>query len=62
MIVTEQDAKNKRCCGPDGCGDVKRGVTGMRASDERFCIGSECMGWIVTHPGKGCCGLTHEIT
>ena len=38
MIVTEKEAKNKRCCGPDGCGDKP-------AIGPRLCIGSACMAW-----------------
>ena len=38
MIVTEKEAKNKRCCGPDGCGDKP-------AIGPRLCIGSYCMAW-----------------
>lgn len=42
--MTEDEAKTKRCCGPDGCG-----FTDPRQADclngERWCIGSECVAW-----------------
>lgn len=37
--MTEEEAKNTRCCGPEGCGQP--GI--MPAS--RWCIGSACMAW-----------------
>lgn len=41
-MLTESEARTKRCCGPDGCGaDVRQNG---RVS-ERFCIGSACMAW-----------------
>lgn len=33
MILTEEDARKTRCCGPPGCGNA------------RVCIASECMAW-----------------
>jgi hypothetical protein len=42
MLLTEQEAKAKRCCGPEGTGRVERG------RDEhpiRCCIASHCMAW-----------------
>jgi hypothetical protein len=45
--MTEDEAKQKRCCGPEGCG-----FTDPRQDDclngERWCIGSACMAWVVT--------------
>ena len=36
--MTEDEAKQMRCCGGCGCGAV--------ADDgERYCIGAKCMGW-----------------
>jgi len=60
MIVTEEEAKTKRCCGPVGCGEADAEVltlavktfTGdyealQRAINfvPRMCIGSACMAW-----------------
>ena len=39
--MTEDQAKTKRCCGPEGCGDYIHKDT----SQERYCIGSQCMAW-----------------
>jgi len=36
--MTEDEAKTKRCCGPEGCGFVGN-------DKERYCIGSQCMAW-----------------
>lgn len=44
MLLTENEAKEKRCCGPVGCGR-KPSAALTSASDDRFCIGSACMGW-----------------
>lgn len=71
MILTEKEAEETRCCGPEGCG---RGVSVKRNDAPtgaiHYCIGSECMGWRWTsemfdgpdsyraEPGpKGYCGL-----
>lgn len=55
--MKEEDAKQKRCCGPVGCGalipvtDVMEpGLMGARvdAADSlspRWCVGSGCMAW-----------------
>ena len=40
MLLTEDQAKDKRCCGPDDCG-VRRPLQSI----ERYCIGSACMAW-----------------
>ena len=60
MIVTEEEAKTKRCCGPEGCGSIGRfappqpvptGVLGVGYSINgpqllySMCIGSACMAW-----------------
>jgi hypothetical protein len=47
MILTEEVAKTKRCCGPEGCGgettdNLYIEVSGHRS---RLCIGSACMAW-----------------
>ena len=39
--MTEDEAKTKRCCGPEGCG-VSEVLDQVRA---RRCIASECMAW-----------------
>ena len=46
MIVTEEEAKTKRCCGPSGTGrlDPTAEVTTF-VHRERLCIGSACMAW-----------------
>ena len=38
--MTEEEAKKKRCCGPDGCGSPFFDGYGTRT-----CIGSACMAW-----------------
>lgn len=51
--MTEDEAKTKACCGPEGCGeempptDVITAGHFVRHSGKegRFCIGSRCMGW-----------------
>jgi hypothetical protein len=44
MMFTEQEAKTKRCCGPEGCG-VYPVAMGTSEKYMRFCIGSMCMAW-----------------
>lgn len=39
MIVTEEEAKTKRCCGGPQCGNYEPIADGWR------CIGSACMAW-----------------
>lgn len=41
MWHTEKDAKDMRCCGPEGCGEVPR----PSLKDGRHCIGARCMAW-----------------
>ena len=38
--MTEDEARGKRCCGPDGCGDE-----GNERDGRRWCNGSACMAW-----------------
>lgn len=40
--ITQQAAKFKLCCGPEGCGDI------IKPADDvplRICIASGCMAW-----------------
>ena len=39
MILTEEEARKLRCCGPSGCGLSHVGETWRR------CVASECMAW-----------------
>lgn len=46
MIVTEEEAKTKICCGDEGCGQVVIVKVGLVEDNyERRCIGSACMAW-----------------
>ena len=63
MIVTEEEAKTKRCCGPRECGNavaiwkllpIKESAAdeafyGHDYFVERMCIGSACMAWRAEH-------------
>lgn len=52
-MMTEDEAKTKRCCGATGCGEGRAVQGTMNAAGEispdylekRFCIGSACMAW-----------------
>ena len=44
MILTDEEAPVKRCCGPKECG-IKR-------DGNRWCIGSACMAWRWAEPAK----------
>ena len=55
MMVSEEQARKTRCCGPEGCGGI--GLDGSR-----WCIASDCMAWEpyksqITHNPPGDCGL-----
>lgn len=39
--MTEAEAREKRCCGPEGCGIVPR----SSLNSGRRCVGSNCMAW-----------------
>ena len=52
--MTEDEAKTKRCCGPEGCGDYIHKDT----QRERYCIASECMAWQATD--NECTNPTHD--
>ena len=43
-LLTEDEAKTKRCCGPEGCGYTHTSATSTRAG-ERYCIASACIAW-----------------
>jgi len=50
--MTEDEAKIKRCCGPEGCGKPDGYDSVHNATSEflmkvprRYCIGSMCMAW-----------------
>lgn len=40
MLLNEEEAKETRCCGPEGCGRIN-----MSGDMARYCIGSDCMAW-----------------
>jgi hypothetical protein len=56
--VTEEEAKRKRCCGPDQCGEVPFGGD----LDKRYCIGEQCMAWryALIANDSGYCGLVRK--
>lgn len=39
--MTEEQALKKRCCGPEGCGEII-----YHGQTERYCIASGCMAWV----------------
>ena len=41
--MTEEEAKHTRCCGPEGCGEMR--YDGSPLDQKRHCIGSACMAW-----------------
>lgn len=52
MNLTEEDAKKKRCCGPEGAGASVMTTISMQDNRAipapgypRYCIASECMAW-----------------
>ena len=66
-VMTEDQAIQKRCCGPENCGNLD-------SDGVRWCNGSVCMAWVPTWamndaikeyaPSKtiGRCGLVWEST
>ena len=66
--MTEDEAKTKRCCGPEGCGEEhSANTTGFTTA--RYCIGSACMGWRFSltakptpHSTGGITEMVHTIT
>ena len=69
-LMTEDEAKEKRCCGPEGTGLID-------SYQQRYCIASDCMAWHwnrnpdhakwhIKRPKHlqledGYCGLTSEV-
>jgi hypothetical protein len=43
--MTEEEAKGKRCCGPEGCGEPGKTHGPYYHRVGRVCIGSACMAW-----------------
>lgn len=41
--MTEEEARTKRCCGPEGCGNSD-------ANGRRRCIASDCAAWRYSSP------------
>lgn len=72
MIVTEEEAGTKRCCGPKDCGQSLVRVPSQYAAHPelnlgpRMCIGSACMAWIwrwvpgETSKTNGSCGYAGD--
>lgn len=62
-MKAEEQAREKRCCGPEGCGSSPNFY-------ERMCIASDCMGWEWSdtrnqiegkhHDWEGDCGLKRK--
>ena len=55
--MTEDEARTKRCCGPEG--------TGIPGDKGRLCVGPECMAWHHfvdkdTMQDSGYCGLARK--
>lgn len=44
MLVTEKEAIDRRCCGPEGCG-TRLAVSGTSEMHFRYCVGPKCMAW-----------------
>jgi len=57
--MTENEAKTKHCCGPEGTGS--KGPPDNDGTCDRYCIGSACMAWRVKRlpdgDQYGFCGL-----
>ena len=73
MLLTEEEAKTKRCCGPEGTGIVHFGGEDRewialwpgetKCDSQRFCIASQCMAWRLHNPFDeiGFCGLAGKV-
>ena len=59
MIMTNEGALSKRCCGPMPCGKLN-----VKAPPERRCVGKDCMAWTwklpYTSEEYGSCGLAGQ--
>jgi len=60
-LHVQEAAERKRCCGPEGCGQVW--VTDGDVA--RFCIGERCMAWrlaerVHDQSQRGYCGLAGD--
>lgn len=44
-MKTEKEAKDIRCCGPNGTGEVREVDRMEICNQPRWCIGSVCGGW-----------------
>lgn len=55
--MTEDQAENTRCCGPEGCGEPRASAATTANPFPRFCIASDCMAWRLDATGEGYCGL-----
>jgi hypothetical protein len=51
-IVTEKEAADMRCCGPEGCG-----ISKSSNHITRYCLVGRCMAWRNIGPDIGYCGL-----
>jgi hypothetical protein len=67
--VTEREAEEKRCCGPEGCGVTTNvapqyDVNGMICGyvHIRWCIGAKCMSWRWNNVVDGPLGPTRPST
>ncbi len=45
MILTEEEAKTKNCCGDQSCGAWLPQPPVPGQPQKRVCIGSQCMAW-----------------
>lgn len=60
--MIEDEAKQKLCCGPEGCGRGAKAYAGGNNGPDivyvkRYCVGSACMAWRLEMGGGGRCGL-----
>lgn len=51
--MTEDQALQTRCCGPNGCGKVADDGSGSPMNQIRLCIGRRCMAWRWEHIDMG---------
>ena len=49
--MTPEQAQNKRCCGPEGCGEERSNSANVLVpAFTRKCIGPDCMAWRWNEP------------